>query len=918
MSLSPERPEHLLAPRAATLVAGFREIMWLSPDGEIEALSPAETRARLERESVMVCHARAVARRLDIAGFAALDLLELFAFVRPAQFCVPTPRGIAAALGLVEPRGMAEGCVALATAARALLQQLQAETDPEIRALAELAERAGWSWGPAVVAALPRLQPAAEPGARRRAAGLSVWQSLAEWQERPPPPPPGNAPVSAEEARQRLASLLGPGAEARPQQADYAAAVAAAFAPRDRPDVPLAVLAEAGTGVGKTLGYIAPASLWAEKNQGAVWISTFTRNLQSQISGELDRLYPDPVRKRRYVVVRKGRENFLCLLNYEEAVRAASARTAQSVAPLALIARWIGASEAGDLVAGDFPGWLAELIGRGRVNALADRRGECIHSACPHFRCCFVEKNIRAARHARLVVANHALVMAQAALGGLDDSLVPTRYVFDEGHHLLEAADSAFSVRLSGQEGRELRRWMLGAETGRSRARGLQRRIGDLVDADQEAGPALIEGLVASRILPADGWHQRVAEGSGLGACESFLALVRRQVLARAANGGDSAYGIEAEARPPIAGLVEAAVRLAAGFERLATALRRLSAILRRQLEDPENPPEPTLRQRLDSTIRGLDRRADMQLGGWSALLRDLAEPPHLETVEWLALDRSDGAETDVAVNRNWIDPGIPFAAAVARPAHGLVVTSATLTDGETDPDIAWLAAEAATGLRHLRESPAASRIASPFDYAAQTRIFIATDIPRDDIGQVAAAFAVLMSASKGGALGLFTAIARLRAVHQRIAPALEAKGLLLLGQHVDAMATGTLVDIFRAEEDSCLLGTDAVRDGVDIPGRSLRLIVFDRVPWPRPDILHRARKPVFGGAQYDDRIARLRLRQAYGRLVRRADDRGVFVILDRALPSRLLSAFPAGVPVMRAPLTEAAEATARFLDDAT
>jgi ATP-dependent DNA helicase DinG len=72
----------------------------------------------------------------------------------------------------------------------------------------------------------------------------------------------------------------------------------------------------------------------------------------------------------------------------------------------------------------------------------------------------------------------------------------------------------------------------------------------------------------------------------------------------------------------------------------------------------------------------------------------------------------------------------------------------------------------------------------------------------------------------------------------------------------------------------------------------------------------------VFGGAQYDDRIARLRLRQAYGRLVRRADDRGVFAILDRALPSRLLSAFPAGVPVLRVPLVEAAEATADFLTE--
>src|ERR1700692_136681 len=90
----------ILVPRAPALVAGFREVVWLSPDGEIEALSPDEAKSRLETETAMVCHARATARRLDIAGFAALDLLELFAFVRPARFCVPTPRGLAAALGL--------------------------------------------------------------------------------------------------------------------------------------------------------------------------------------------------------------------------------------------------------------------------------------------------------------------------------------------------------------------------------------------------------------------------------------------------------------------------------------------------------------------------------------------------------------------------------------------------------------------------------------------------------------------------------------------------------------------------------------------------------------------------------------------------------------------------------------------------
>jgi ATP-dependent DNA helicase DinG len=909
-----DHPEHaprrVLVPHAAVLVAGFREVSWLNPDGEIEALAPAEARSRIEHETPILCHGPATARRLDLPVFPALDVLELFAFVRPARFCVPTPRGLAEALGLPPPHRPAEACVTLAGAARSLLEALGAQFDPELRVLAEGMDRGGWLWGAAVLAALP----SCEPQALRQAVGFRVWTRVEEWSEPAPGPPPGNQPIDPQAARLRLAELLGTSAEPRPQQSDYAAAVTPAFAPREEPGRPQAVLAEAGTGVGKTLGYIAAASLWAEKNRGSVWISTYTRNLQTQIAGELDRLYPDAETKRRRVVIRKGRENFLCLLNYEEAVGAAVGRSGRAVGNLGLVARWIAASEAGDLLAGDFPGWLAELIGRGRVAWLADRRGECIHSACPHFRCCFVEKNIRKARQARIVVANHALVMTQAALGGLDDATVPTRYVFDEGHHLLDAADSAFSVRLSGQEGRELRRWTVGAESGgRSRARGLRRRIGDLVEGDEDGVQALIDVLAAARVLPADGWAQRVAEGRGHQAFERLLVLVRQQVLARAVL-ADSGYGLQADARPAVEGLIDAALALAEAVERLAAALLRLCAALRTRLEDPEDPPEPGLRQRLDATIRALERRGGLQLGAWGRLLRDLAEQPRSETVEWFALDRIDGLETDVAVNRNWVDPGIPFAELVARPAHGLVVTSATLTDGAADPAVAWRGAEAGTGLRHLPASPVAARFASPFDYVAQTRIFVVTDIPRDEIGQVAAAYSALFVAADGGALGLFTAIARLREVHRRIAAALEARGLLLLAQHVDAMSTATLVDIFRAEENSCLLGTDAVRDGVDVPGRSLRLIVFDRVPWPRPDVLHRARRPVFGGPDYADRIARLRLRQAYGRLIRRADDRGVFVMLDRALPSRLLPAFPDSVPVARVRLAAAVEATAQFL----
>jgi ATP-dependent DNA helicase DinG len=104
------------------------------------------------------------------------------------------------------------------------------------------------------------------------------------------------------------------------------------------------------------------------------------------------------------------------------------------------------------------------------------------------------------------------------------------------------------------------------------------------------------------------------------------------------------------------------------------------------------------------------------------------------------------------------------------------------------------------------------------------------------------------------------------------------------------------------------------VRDGVDVPGRSLRLIAFDRVPWPRPNILYRARRTAFGGAAYTDMLTRLKLKQAFGRLIRRAGDRGVFTLLDPMMPSRLLGAFPESTPVKRCGLSEAITEIRTFL----
>ncbi len=333
---------------------------------------------------------------------------------------------------------------------------------------------------------------------------------------------------------------------------------------------------------------------------------------------------------------------------------------------------------------------------------------------------------------------------------------------------------------------------------------------------------------------------------------------------------------------------------------------------------------DATTRTRIEAMCGAIARRARAPLSVWQAMLRAAAAAPpepgqRPEHILLLRLDRRDGVDRDAGLHRHWLDPTVPFVASLAAPAQGLLVTSATLRDGaEADAETSWAAAEARVGATHLPSPAIRATVASPFDYAAQTRAFIVTDLPFGEIGALAAAYRELFLAAGGGALGLFTAINRLKAVHARIAPELEARGLPLYAQHVDAMDNATLVDIFRAEEESCLLGTDAMRDGVDVPGRALRLVVLEKVPWPRPDILHRERRihlAMGDPKTYDDRIARLRLRQAFGRLIRRGSDRGAFVLLDRQTPSRLLSALPSGVAVRRVGLSQAIAEVRNFLE---
>ena len=854
---------------------------------------------------LLMLNAPLVANRLGYPDLSGLDLLELFAFVHPARFCVPTPKGLAHALDLTEPVGDGDVPLLLQQAAGVLIATCGGE---------EWAERAGaWStlqslmrlrWPWAQVLAAFVMKPAQ--------AEKWLFSRLPEWEETPERAAPTQVLLDELEIEGRLERLTGEAAERREGQRAFARHSGAIFAPRQRDKRPHILLAQAGTGIGKTLGYLAPASLWAERSGGTVWVSTFTKNLQRQLRRESARGWPatrpdgSPP-----VVVRKGRENYLCLLNLEDALQGGFAGRAAVLAQL--VARWAAYSRDGDMIGGDLPGWLGTLFRKRGVTALTDQRGECIYAACPHYRRCFIERAARSSAQADLVIANHALVMINAARGR-DHTQRPSRIVFDEGHHLFDAADSTFAATLSGLEAIELRRWLMGPErASRGRRRGLAARLADVASYDEAGNQAVEAALAAAQSLPSDGWLARLAEATPSGPIEALLGQIRTLVYARDESGGiEAGYGIETEAAQLPGELIEAASIAQQALSAIRIPLIRLASRLDAVIEDAPD----WLDARIEGARHSLAWRVDL-LAAWEAILSRLGGPADPDFVDWLAVERGDSREYDVGLYRRWLDPMKPFARVVLEPAHGVMLTSATLADRE-EGEIDWAGAIARSGATHLEIEPRTAVADSPFDYARRAEVLIVTDIRKGDLPALAGAFARLVEASDGGVLGLFTAIRRMRAVVGRIADRLARAGLPLYAQHVDPIDTGTLTDIFRDDPRASLLGTDALRDGVDVPGRSLRLVVMETVPWPRPTILHRARRaaaaasgPPGGAQRYDDRIIRARLAQAFGRLIRTRDDAGHFVVLSPAFPTRLLSAFPPGTPVLRVTLEEALQRVA-------
>jgi ATP-dependent DNA helicase DinG len=621
-------------------------------------------------------------------------------------------------------------------------------------------------------------------------------------------------------------------------------------------------LLEAGTGVGKSLGYLVPALRWAHANNERTIVSTATINLQEQLVGKdlpfLAKALDD--QKVRFALL-KGWRNYLCLARLEQARASGNALFEDGLQQeLDAIQQWAERTRDGS---------LSDLTITPRAELWDEISAEpdiCQRARCPMYSKCFLFQARKQAAEADVIVVNHHLLLSDLAVRRVsgnwgEAAVLPayTRLVIDEGHHLEDAAAAHLGSTASR---RSLQRLFNRLDR---RGKGLLSALVARLAASNDLLSVASLDLVASRLTPS---VHAVRDKASLlfDLLDTFLN-----------ESGETVVRLTDEfADHPIwnAGLRIALQDVLGEINILAEGLQ----LVRERIEGGKRPDESVmpLLNEMRSVIRRLQNAGD----GLKAALDPGRGPA---TVRWV---EAKGRDRAVSVSTVPLDLAPILREDLFARAETAVITSATLaTDGKFD----FLSDR--LGL-HDELEPRTGIFPSPFKYRQQAILAIPSDIPAPNVNPsghfsaVARATLDLAQAANGGMFVLFTSHKDVRAM----AAELRARGVdrrwpLLI--HGDEMRD-QLLNRFRDSGGAILLGTASFWEGVDVPGDALRALLIAKLPFRVPTepitAAHCEAIQARGGNAFNEYMlphAALRLKQGFGRLIRTAADRGVVVLAD-------------------------------------
>lgn len=699
-------------------------------------------------------------------------------------------------------------------------------------------------------------------------------------------------------------ALLGPGGEIsrahpayedRPVQRELAAAVTEAY---NRGGIRLA---EAGTGTGKSIGYLVPAILWAVKNRDRTVVSTNTINLQEQLVGKdlpfLRRALGEPF---RFALV-KGRRNYISIRRAHLAMETTGQLfETNEVRELDAIAEWLKETDDGSLQ--DLPFTPSEAV----WDEIASEADVCLRARCPHFDRCFYQRARRTASGSDILVVNHQLLFSDLAVrrakgGPSARGVLPAyrRVVLDEAHNLEEAATSHLGAAVS-----RLGAFRLLSRLDR-RGKGILATLADALmrrkrqELDGEADRAVEE--IAKELRPAVD-RARTYTSELFGGIDDLLTQTDDGVVRLPVDFAAQPVWVDGPA-VSFENLLNVLETLAFGLKRVHEALhsdeRRAEALAGRLLE-------------LEAAAERVRTMSNAFVLIFSP--RDDAVP----MVRWLEQRRRVGKDPNPAACAAPIELGGLLRESLFERVETAILTSATLT---TEKGFDFLRGRLGLdrgGLR-IRES----MHASPFDFETQAVVAIPTDLPVPAgasqpgfdraTADVVEGFA---TATGGGIFVLFTSYRSMRTVAAELRSR-GAGGRWPL--HVQGEAPrAKLIERFVASGSAVLLGVASFWEGVDVPGEPLRGLILAKIPFKVPsEPLTAARVEAIqeqGGDAFREYMlphAALRLKQGFGRLIRSRHDRGVVVLLDRRILEKsygryLLASLPPA-PVLRGSWAELA-----------
>ena len=678
---------------------------------------------------------------------------------------------------------------------------------------------------------------------------------------------PGALQKSPERVRiseDQVIAALGPGGsineamagyEPRPGQVRMARAVTRSL------NDGLRLVIEAGTGTGKSLAYLVPASMFAVANGRRVVISTNTITLQEQLFNKdipvLRKALPHDVQ----VAVLKGRTHYLCLRRLRLFLSNGLDGAPERILA-ARIAIWVRTTETGDR--GELA--ISEAESAIWTNHLSADVMHCTTRLCRDNRSgrCFLARARRRAEGAHLLVVNHALLLTDRAM---ENPVLPEYddVILDEAHHLEAVATDQLGTTVSAREiGFELA--SLSQPQGGTRFGGTVARIAAVfVEAAGEPGREQIASITAPIHEACE--VARVAVSSLF---EVSTDLMDRASLGGRGDAGDRELRLteshrEGESWGPVA----------MAWDEASAAL----ALVDRGLQGMVAAFDPFVgsSETVDDAVADLAASRQAIGEARESLTRILAAPDDTE-VYWIA-----GAGREMTMHAAPLAVDGLLQSNLYEQKSAIIMTSATIQVGGS--------------FRHFRnrlglpQDTMVLEVASPFDYPNQALLLVPRDLPDPTSPAhgtvIQDILAGVASAMNGRTLVLFTSYASLRAAHDHLRE--MTPHLTILGQGIDGPRS-VILDRFRATPNAILLGTNSFWEGIDVVGDALSCLVIVKLPFTVPsDPVFAARSELLEDSFMQLAVpqAVLRLKQGFGRLIRSGTDRGVVAILDSRLVTR-------------------------------